>query len=85
MTDLVKSALVADRYVGRDGRKPPANAGRGLRECLASVDDIVTVAKFLGYQEASDMSGGVKNGEAWLAFCRIVGLPAGEFRQVVTS
>ena len=73
---------IADKYIARDGKSPQTENGQ-QRLCLADIGDIITVARFLAWQEDNEWRGGVRGAEAWLAFCRIVGLPAGEFRQVV--
>lgn len=73
---------IADKYIARDGSVPKTENGN-RRLCIADIDDISAVAQFLAYQDNGEMSGGVKGAEAWLAFCRIVGLPAGEFRKVI--
>ena len=76
-------ATIADKYIPRDGTSDGPRLS--FRLCKAEIGDISTVARFLAYQENTEWSGGVKGGEAWLAFCRIVGLPAGEFRKVITE
>jgi len=79
---MMNAAGIADKYITRDGKTPKTEDGE-RRICLADVSDIITVANFLAYQDNGEMSGGVKGGEAWIAFCRIIGLPAGEFRDVI--
>lgn len=75
------AAKIADRYIARDGKAPTPESEK-MRPCLASTTDIITVATFLGWHDR-DFFGGVNNDEAWLAFCRIVGFPAGEFKEVI--
>ena len=78
------TAAIADRYIARDGG-PPKTSGTGARICVADAGDIIKLATYLGYTPKDETFGGVQNAEAWLAFCRIVGLPADEFRRVVTE
>ena len=75
---------IADRYVARDGSRPLASrAADGHRLCRATLDDIQTLGSFLAWQDDDRMQGGVRSAQAWRAFCRILNLPAGEFRDVM--
>jgi hypothetical protein len=67
---------LADKYIGRNGEHLPVPDSQ-------RTDDILAVTSFLGWCEADELWGGVRADEAFLAFARILNIPAHELRKIL--
>lgn len=82
MTDA-SAKRIADKYIGRDGG-PPAPDGVSERELPKSVvDDMCCVGSYLVWQDSKDLWGGVRQAEAWTAFCRLLNVNEDALRKAL--
>jgi len=72
------SHRLADKYIGRNGEHLPIPDSQ-------RTDDILAVVSFLGHCDPSEIYGGVFAHEAFLAFARIISVPAHELRKILTD
>jgi len=70
------SLSIADRYISRGGGSPNPTA-------TDVATDIVDLASFLLWHEASDLHGGVRASDAFLSMCRLLNVEAHKIRQII--
>ena len=75
---------LADKYISDGGGEPVSEELQAItpKEKRASLD-LILVGSFIAWHEDDALWGGVHKKEAWEALCRIIGLPAERFEQII--
>lgn len=82
MVKRINAALVADKYIARDGG-PPIHEREAKRARQRRLAAVVTLARYVAWQEPNQLWGGVRQKEALEALALVIGVPAKTINKII--
>jgi hypothetical protein len=78
----MRAAQIADKYIAPDGG-PPLRQRAELAIQAQRRDDIITLARFIGWCPEEEGWAGINAMSALKAFSRLTGIPIGELNRII--